>query len=93
MKLITMSPFMLLAAIMAAPTMAADTEAGKEQLKSNCYACHGDEVYTRADRRITSRPALTAQVHRCQVAQGLGWFDDEVENTAEYLNIQFYHFK
>ncbi|MEJ1297880.1 MAG: cytochrome c [Candidatus Sedimenticola sp. (ex Thyasira tokunagai)] len=93
MKSISTTTIFLIAAITAAPAVAFDTAAGRDQLEKNCTACHSTDVYTRADKRINSRPALSAQVHRCQVAQGLGWFDDEVENTAEYLNHQFYKFK
>ncbi|MES9899438.1 MAG: cytochrome c [Sedimenticola sp.] len=93
MKPISATTISLIAAITTTPAAAFDIPTGKDQLETNCTACHGTDVYTRADKRINSRPALSAQVHRCQVAQGLGWFDDEVENTAEYLNHQFYKFK
>ncbi|MES9882846.1 MAG: cytochrome c [Sedimenticola sp.] len=93
MKSISTTSIFLIALITAAPVLAFDTAAGKDQLEKHCTACHGTDLYTRAERRINSRPALSAQVHRCQVAQGLGWFNDEVENTAEYLNDQFYKLK
>ncbi|MCW8889209.1 MAG: cytochrome c [Sedimenticola sp.] len=70
-----------------------DIEAGKQQLTENCTSCHGSELYTRSDRRVTSRKGLTAQVQRCQLALNLNWFDEDVENTAEHLNIEFYKFK
>ena len=70
-----------------------DIESGKALLDKNCYACHGTELYTRNDRRVTSRSGLSTQVQRCELALDLNWFNDEVENAAEYLNIEFYHFK
>lgn len=70
-----------------------DVAAGKQQLNESCTSCHGSELYTRNDRRVTSRKGLSAQVQRCQLALNLNWFDDDVENTAEYLNNEFYHFK
>ncbi|WP_428624031.1 cytochrome c [Sedimenticola sp.] len=69
-----------------------DLAAGQAQYEENCTSCHGSEVYTRKDRRVTSRKGLSAQVQRCQLALNLNWFDDEVENTAEFLNRNFYHF-
>lgn len=72
---------------------AADIAAGKQQHQQYCTSCHNSEVYTRQDRRIQSRKGLSAQVQRCQLALNLNWFDDEVENTAEYLNREYYHFK
>lgn len=71
---------------------AADIATGKQQHQQYCISCHGSEVYTRQDRRVQSRSGLSAQVQRCQLALDLNWFDDEVENTAEYLNRDFYHF-
>jgi len=73
-------------------SQAADIAAGKEQHQQHCLSCHGSEVYTRQDRRVQSRKGLTAQVQRCQLSLNLNWFDDEVENTAEYLNREYYHF-
>lgn len=77
----------------ASQANAFDVAAGKQQLNENCTSCHGSELYTRNDRRVTSRKGLSAQVQRCQLALNLNWFDDDVENTAEYLNNEFYHFK
>ena len=70
-----------------------DIDAGKALTDENCTACHGTEVYTREDRRVTSRPKLSSQVRQCELQLGLQWFDEDVENTAEYLNKAFYHFK
>lgn len=69
-----------------------DIQSGKSQVTENCTSCHGSELYTRQDRLVTSRKGLTAQVQRCQLALNLNWFDDEVENTAEYLNQNYYKF-
>lgn len=69
-----------------------DIQAGKSQVTENCTSCHGSELYTRKDRLVTNRKGLSAQVQRCQLALNLNWFDDEVENTAEYLNQDYYHF-
>ena len=70
-----------------------DLQNGKTLVDENCYECHKNDVYTRADRRVTSRKGLSTQVRRCELSLGLKWFDDDVEDAAEYLNRQFYHFK
>lgn len=67
--------------------------AGKELNDKNCVACHGPELYTRPDRRVTSRKKLSTQVHFCKDQLQLQWFDEEVESVAEYLNKEHYHFK
>lgn len=81
-----------LVVICSRPVWALDPAAGKQLVDQNCTSCHGTELYTREDRLVTSRPGLTTQVKRCELALGLTWFDDDVDNAAEYLNQQFYHF-
>jgi len=76
----------------SSPLWAFDIAAGKQLLEENCNSCHGSELYTRKDRMVTSRPGLTTQVKRCEQALGLTWFDDDVDNTAEYLNQKYYRF-
>jgi hypothetical protein len=75
------------------PVSATDVTRGKQLVDANCYQCHDNAVYTRADRRVTTMPGLTKQVRRCEQSLGLKWFDDDIDNAAAYLNQQFYHFK
>jgi hypothetical protein len=72
---------------------AADLQRGHELVESHCQRCHGSEVYIRPDRRVTSLPGLYKQVQRCELMLGLTWFDEDIENTAAYLNQEFYKFK
>jgi hypothetical protein len=81
----------LLAATSALP--AADPAKGKALVAENCTKCHNDRVYTRADRRVTTREGLDAQVRRCESSLGLKWFDDDIEDVAAYLNQTYYHFQ
>jgi len=71
---------------------AADLKAGKKLVDQDCVRCHGSEVYTRGDRRVTSLPGLHKQVQRCEQMLGLSWFDDDINNTAGHLNQQYYKF-
>ncbi|MEW7976787.1 MAG: cytochrome c [Candidatus Sedimenticola endophacoides] len=92
-----MKPLRLVTALLACmlTTVRADppdAAAGGQLLDEHCYACHGDEVYTRPDRRFNTRSSLATQVQRCQLAQNLQWFDEDVENVTEYLSDRFYHF-
>jgi mono/diheme cytochrome c family protein len=59
----------------------------------HCVKCHGSEVYTRPDRKVTSRDGLERQVRRCETALELTWFDEDIAGVAGYLNQQYYHFK
>ena len=59
----------------------------------NCTSCHGAEVYTRTDRKVTSLASLEAQVRRCEQSLGLKWFDEEITGMTGYLNTHYYKFK
>lgn len=80
----------LVSAATAAP--AADTAAAEELYQSHCIQCHGPEVYTREDRKVSSLPGLERQVQRCELALGLKWFDEDIGAVTDYLNDQFYKF-
>ncbi len=69
-----------------------DLNKGQALTDENCVRCHGTEVYTRDDRRVTSLPGLHKQVQRCEQMLGLTWFEDDINNVAGHLNQQFYKF-
>jgi hypothetical protein len=58
--------------------------------QEHCLSCHGSEVYTRSDRKVTSLEGLQRQVQRCELALGLRWFDEEIAGVADYLNENYY---
>ncbi len=66
---------------------------GKELHENNCVSCHKPELYTKPNRRVTSREKLSSQVRFCVQQLNLPWFDEETESVAEYLNKEFYNFK
>jgi len=78
-----------------APGTAAKAEHTKALglVADHCIKCHGSEVYTRADRKVTTRDGLERQVRRCETALELTWFDEDIAGVASYLNDQYYHFK
>ena len=81
--------FFLSEAIIADP----DIKNGKVLLKEHCYGCHGEEIYVREKRIVSSYPKLIKRVRFCSLQRNLTWFDDDIENVAAYLNTEFYHFK
>lgn len=81
-------------------TADADVERGMALHEANCISCHasrygndGTEMYTRPNHRIKDPAGLRKQVNFCKDNLGLTWFDDEVDDVAEYLNKTFYQFK
>lgn len=59
---------------------------------SKCNQCHGTEVYTRKDRKVTNLAKLEAQVRRCDSNLNTNWFDDEIIDVTAHLNKQYYKF-
>ncbi len=84
----------------AAPAKAADAKAGKAFVDRDCVGCHAqkfagdpDQMYKRQDRRVKTSAQLLAQVQACNANLGKGYFPEEEEHIAAYLNLEFYHFK
>jgi hypothetical protein len=86
----TASFVLLLAATFLA--LAGDPEHAQDLHAEHCIACHGTEVYTREARKVTSLPGLERQVQRCELALGLRWFDEDIDDMTTFLNEHFYHF-
>lgn len=87
----TMIPAMMMT-LASTTSLAGDPAMGKQLTEKHCVKCHGSEVYTREHRRVTSLPGLHKQVRFCEQNLDLTWFDDQIENTATYLNLEYYKF-
>jgi cytochrome c553 len=92
MKLRFQLVFLTLLSIPAVVATAADTGHGKGLVQKNCTTCHGDQVYTRNNRRVTTLGGLQKQVRRCELSLGLKWFDEDISDVTAYLNESFYKF-
>jgi hypothetical protein len=68
------------------------SEPAETLYQTHCLQCHGSEIYTRADRKVTSLEGLERQVQRCELSLGLQWFDEDIGEVASYLNQHYYHF-
>ena len=60
--------------------------------KSKCSNCHGTDIYTSSDRKVTNLKELSAQVNRCNANTSQNWFDDEIDDVIAYLDDSFYKF-
>jgi cytochrome c5 len=83
-----------------APFRAGDAKAGKALVDRDCIACHAqrfagdaDQMYLRAGRRVKTPAQLLAQVQGCNANLGKGYFPEEEEHVAAYLNLEFYKFQ
>lgn len=76
-----------------------DVAAGKQLAEKDCVSCHvrrfGDaaSIYTRTDRKVQTPEQLLAQVQFCNVDLKAGYFPEEEEHVAAYLNLTYYKFK
>jgi hypothetical protein len=86
---------LLISATFTTTAMAAGNEANGKKLftGSKCNQCHGTEVFTRTDRKVTDLAKLEAQVRRCDSNLNTNWFDDEIIDVTAHLNKQYYKFK
>lgn len=59
---------------------------------ANCETCHDTAYFQRKERAATSYAKLKGWVEGCNTTLDVGWFPDEVEDVAAYMNRAFYHF-
>ncbi len=87
-------------ALPAAAHAAPDPAEGRKLVaEKGCEDCHRRKVrggagaiYLRKDRRVTSLPALKAQVSACNTELNLGLFPEEEESVAAFLDATYYRF-
>jgi cytochrome c553 len=76
-----------------------DAAVGKQLVEKDCVGCHvrrfgnATTIYTRADRKVHTPEQLLAQVQFCNSELKAGYFPEEEEHVAAYLNLQYYKFK
>lgn len=80
-------------ALLVSVNVSADIQRGQQLHDKHCQKCHDSSVYTRKDRFITDKAALTKQVNRCKLNVGAQWFDKDVADVVDYLNSTYYQFK
>jgi cytochrome c5 len=83
-----------------APFAAGNATKGQTLVDRDCVACHAqrfagdpDQMYRRPDHRVKTPAQLLAKVQECNTNLGKGYFPDEEEHVAAYLNLEFYKFK
>jgi hypothetical protein len=82
-----------------APFAQGDPAQGHPLVDKDCNACHvrlfgdPDRIYTRDDRRIRTPGQLRAQVAYCNTQLATGYFPEEEEHIAAWLNQRYYRFK
>lgn len=77
--------------MIATPAVAADINA-RRLITDDCTGCHGNEVFSRQDRTVSSMPGLKARVRNCTAVAGADWSSNEMQAVVEYLNERYYDF-
>lgn len=87
-------------AAFADPFPKGDPRIGEKLVQEKCVACHvrlaggdGSAIYTRAERKVNSPTSLRQRVAVCNAQLGSGWFPEDEEHAAAYLNQRYYKFK
>lgn len=71
---------------------AASAQDAAALVQRDCMSCHGNEVYTRSNRMVSSLDGLRHQIARCHQATGKNWSQADVDAVVAYLNKNFYKF-
>lgn len=62
-------------------------------LVEQCSSCHGNEVYTRPNRRVNNLMDLEKQLHRCNHVIAEKMDNNTVTEVMDFLNKRYYKFK
>ena len=79
--------------VQAESMLPGDSAKGKQLHDAGCTSCHGNEVYTRKDRRIKSVEGLIGQVHACNNNLSRRYSDTQLNDLTKYLNETYYKFQ
>ena len=85
-------PALLSTLMLSVPTQNALAENGQQLHDQHCTQCHGSEVYTRKDRKMTTIEKLENQVTTCTTMLNLHWFPEQERPVVNFLNKKYYHF-
>ena len=60
---------------------------------AKCMECHNTEDFKNRKDKVSNFHKLTKSVNACSSSTDTGWFEEENDDVARYLNNKFYHFK
>jgi cytochrome c5 len=71
---------------------AANVENGKKLYAANCTTCHDTKIHTRPNRIIHTYGDLVNRVKFCDAQAKAGFSESQINDVADYLNVNFYKF-
>ena len=74
---------------------------GKQLHDPRCAACHnsmfpdkdGTQLYSDLFRKMDTPAKLKGMIEFCNNRTNSGWFEEDIQNVARYLNDTYYQFK
>jgi hypothetical protein len=83
-----------------APWGKVDLKAAAELHEKACTGCHsrmygkdGSQMYTRDGRQLSTKLELQKRVAACNASVNAGWFPEEENSVAAWLNKHYYKFE
>lgn len=82
-----------------APFGHGDPAQGHALADKDCQSCHvrmfgdADRIYLREERRVRNAAQLRAQVAFCNTQLATGYFPEEEDHIAAWLNERYYRFE
>ena len=78
--------------VFAAAPPAGNADNGKKIHAKQCTSCHGDEVYLRSHRNVTTPQALLGQINACNHNLKKNLSQGEIDDLVRYLTDTYYKF-
>jgi mono/diheme cytochrome c family protein len=106
LKRVALLAILVCLAIASAPVMAnpfpkGSATVGKQLHDPRCAACHnsmfpdkdGTQLYSDLFRKMDTPSKLKGMIEFCNNRTNSGWFEEDIQNVARYLNDTYYQFK
>jgi hypothetical protein len=61
--------------------------------EAKCMECHNNEDFKNRPDKVSDYHKLQNSVNACSSSTDTGWFEEENEDVAAFLNHKFYHYK
>lgn len=75
---------------LSAPAVAQGPDRGQALYENHCQECHTPWAHTRDNRKVSSLEDLHSRVAAWSIHAGLDWGPEEIDDVADYLNVQYY---
>ena len=85
---------LLFSAIVLSSLLQADMKEAEALFdEAKCMECHNNEDFKNRADKVNSFKKLEKSVNACSSNTDTGWFEEENEDVAAFLNHKFYHYK